>query len=142
MGYVNNILFANFHSYVVNIPYSVLTLSPGILIFITHQFFNTMAFPRYYLFPPEEQTLSEFFRAMGHPVRKLILMDLKSGKMTVTGMAKRYPLSRETICQHLEILRDTQLVKFREVYPYTFYWRNEKQIALAKTLIESFLFDL
>ena len=62
--------------------------------------------------------------------------------MTVTDMAKRYPLSRETICQHLEILRDTQLVKFREVYPYTFYWRNEKQIALAKTLIESFLFDL
>ena len=101
-----------------------------------------MAFPRYDLFPQEEQTLSGFFRAMGHPIRRHILLDLKTQKMTVSDMVRRYPLSRETICQHLDILREAALVKYKEVCPYTFYWRNESQIARAKELFWKYLFDL
>ena len=101
-----------------------------------------MAFPRYYLFLPEEQTLSEFFRAMGHPIRRRILRDLKSSKMTVSDMAARYPLSRETICQHLDILRDADLLHYREVTPYTIYWRNEKHIKLVKSYFTIYLDEL
>lgn len=101
-----------------------------------------MAFPRYYLFLPEEQTLSEFFRALGHPIRKRILRDLKAGKMTVSDMVARYPLSRESICQHLDILRDADLLHYREVAPYTFYWRNEKQIKRVKGYFRDYLDEL
>ena len=101
-----------------------------------------MAFPRYYLFPTEEQTLSSFFRAFGHPIRKHILVDLKEGKMTVSDMVRRYPLSRESISQHLDILREARLLHFKEDCPYTFYWRNEGQIARAKKLMAAFLRDL
>jgi DNA-binding transcriptional ArsR family regulator len=101
-----------------------------------------MAFPRYDLFPPEDQKLSAGLRDFSHPVRKHILLDLKKGKMSVSDMIRLYRLSRMSIYQHLALLRKSGLVHFEEVSPHTFYWRNEQQINALRDLLKRFLDEL
>jgi DNA-binding transcriptional ArsR family regulator len=101
-----------------------------------------MAFPKYSMFPPADQELSFHFRTFGHPIRKHILVDLKHGKMSVSEMIRLYPLSRETLYQHLATLRSAGVLHYEEIIPHTFYWRNEPQIERIKKLLSDFLNDI
>jgi DNA-binding transcriptional ArsR family regulator len=49
--------------------------------------------------------LSEGFAALADPTRRDILMRLRSGPLTVSDLAVRYPMSRSAVSQHLKVAR-------------------------------------
>lgn len=81
-----------------------------------------MAFNKSHLFDPADQMTSSFAKALSHPVRLDILRLLATqGTCSVRILFRRYPLSKSTISQHLEMLRETGLVKYKEEFPHVFY---------------------
>ena len=81
-----------------------------------------MAFNKSHLFDPADQMTSSFAKALSHPVRLDILRILASqGSCPVRTLFRRYPLSKSTVSQHLEMLRETGLVNYKEEYPHVFY---------------------
>jgi DNA-binding transcriptional ArsR family regulator len=63
---------------------------------------------------PQSQTLDHVFLALGHPVRRQILMRLAQGPATVTAIAEPFDLSLNAISKHLKVLENANLIK-REV---------------------------
>lgn len=81
-----------------------------------------MAFSKSSLFDPTDQITSSYARVLAHPVRLDILRKLvKKSPSTVESLTGRYPLSKSTISQHLEVLRSAGLVSYKEEFPYTYY---------------------
>lgn len=81
-----------------------------------------MAFNKSHLFDPADQMTSSFAKALSHPVRLDIIRILAThGTCSVHNLFRRYPLSKSTISQHLEMLRVTGLIKYKEEYPHVFY---------------------
>jgi DNA-binding transcriptional ArsR family regulator len=99
-----------------------------------------MAFSKSHLFDPADQILSAFAKALSHPVRLDILRNLsKSGPCTVDALSVRYPLSKSTLSEHLENLRKSGLVLFKEEFPYTYYSLDESSFkTLHRRLLEYF----
>lgn len=54
--------------------------------------------------------LSMAFAALADPTRRDILMRLRSGPLTVSNLAARYPMSRPAVSQHLLVLEKAGLV--------------------------------
>ena len=54
--------------------------------------------------------LSVAFAALADPTRRDILMRLRSGPLTVSDLAARYPMSRPAVSQHLTVLEKAGLV--------------------------------
>lgn len=54
--------------------------------------------------------LSVAFAALADPTRRDILMRLRSGPLTVSDLAVRYPMSRPAVSQHLMVLEKAGLV--------------------------------
>jgi len=48
--------------------------------------------------------------ALGDPTRRAVLKLLRNGPMPVTDIARRFPISRPAISQHLRVLKDAGLV--------------------------------
>ena len=91
-----------------------------------------MAFSKEDLYEPEEVLTTLYFRAMGHSARRRILKRLRrDGILCVLQLADEHPITRETLSQHLRILREAQLVECEEKYPFTFYWINEENLEEA-----------
>ena len=83
-------------------------------------------------------------RALSHPARIIILAHLlENGETSFAVIRKKIPLARTTICQHIRILREAQLVAVEEVYPHTFYSLNSglccELADKIKSLNQSFL---
>lgn len=74
------------------------------------------------LYDEEDQMTSYCARALTHPARLKIIRSLrKNGPMTVQQLSAEHPLSLAALSQHLEILRETQIVQFKPIYPYLLY---------------------
>jgi DNA-binding transcriptional ArsR family regulator len=59
----------------------------------------------------QPQTLDRVFQALGHPVRRAILVRLAQGPATVTDIAEPYELSLNAISKHLKVLERAGLIR-------------------------------
>jgi DNA-binding transcriptional ArsR family regulator len=68
------------------------------------------------------RTLDKVFLALGHPVRREILVRLANGAATVSDVAKPFELSLNAVSKHLKVLERAGLierqVRGREHYCY------------------------
>jgi DNA-binding transcriptional ArsR family regulator len=64
---------------------------------------------------PAATGLPDPFEAIAHPVRRGLLDQLARGEQTVNALAAPYGISRPAISQHLQILRQAELVTERRV---------------------------
>ncbi len=99
-----------------------------------------MAFSRAHLYLERDQKTSYFAKAIDYPARMEILRKLnKDGPCNVKTLRKMHPISDATFSQHLEILREAQLVDCWEIHPHTFYKLNKKNFKKMKRLMIAFL---
>lgn len=95
------------------------------------------------LFDAELQTNAELFKALGHPARLAILKYLASTKTCITGdFADELPLSRTTVNQHLNELKDAGLIICHTEGAKTFYCLNQKKICELKKAAKSLLDEI
>ncbi len=59
----------------------------------------------------QPQTLDRVFLALGHPVRRQILMRLAQGEATVTDIADPFDMSLNAISKHLKVLERACLIQ-------------------------------
>ena len=57
------------------------------------------------------QTLDKVFLALGHPVRREILIRLARGAATVTDIAEPFELSLNAVSKHLKVLEKAGLIE-------------------------------
>src|SRR5262245_35763236 len=70
----------------------------------------------------QPQTLDRVFMALGHPVRRQILVRLAQGSATVTDIAEPFEMSLNAISKHLKVLERAGLIQ-REVLGREHYCR-------------------
>jgi DNA-binding transcriptional ArsR family regulator len=63
----------------------------------------------------EPQTIDKVFLALGHPVRREILVRLAQGSATVMEIAEPYEISLNAISKHLKILEKANLIQRRVI---------------------------
>jgi ArsR family transcriptional regulator, arsenate/arsenite/antimonite-responsive transcriptional repressor len=102
-----------------------------------------MAFSKSNLYPKDDQIISGFLKALGHPARvKIIRFLSKNGPCRVEDICKNHPISQPALSVHLSILRKAQLILYKERYPHTYYKIDGKTVTLAETYLTSFFRDL
>lgn len=52
--------------------------------------------------------------ALGNPVRRRILLELRAAPLSVSDLADRFPVTRPAVSRHLRVLQDAGLVELRE----------------------------
>jgi len=99
-----------------------------------------MAFNRAHLYNDRDRQLSFYAHAIGHPARVRIILQLSEEEtFTVEELKKNHPLALSTFSQHLKILRQAELVNFKEEIPFTYYWLDQKNINSLKKEFRSFI---
>ena len=63
---------------------------------------------------PDLPAKATFFRALGHPVRLAILMELAAGPKCVTDIQELVDAPQANVSQHLAVLRHVRLIDFHE----------------------------
>jgi DNA-binding transcriptional ArsR family regulator len=102
-----------------------------------------MAFSKTTLYPKEPQLISGFAKALGHSARITILRQLSHvEKHTVEELQKEHPISQPTMSDHLRILRAAHIVHYREKFPFTYYWLNRENLALAEQYFSQFFQEI
>src|SRR5215813_11560164 len=74
----------------------------------------------------QPQALDRVFLALGHPVRRQILVRLAQGEATVTEIAEPFDMSLNAISKHLKILERASLIQ-RQVVGREHYCRVSPQ---------------
>jgi DNA-binding transcriptional ArsR family regulator len=84
-----------------------------------------MAYSKAPLFDLLAYQQSVWSKALSHPARITILSYLlHNGVTPFYILAKRIPLSKTTVSQHLRTLRQTGLIESFDKYPHTYYRLN------------------
>ena len=98
-----------------------------------------MAFSKHSLYKIDSQFLGGFARAIGYSGRiEILLMLEEKGPMRVKDLATNHPICKETLSQHLKILREAQLVIAEESYPYTYYSVHGANLVKAREAFAEF----
>jgi ArsR family transcriptional regulator, arsenate/arsenite/antimonite-responsive transcriptional repressor len=63
---------------------------------------------------PDLPATAALFRALGHPVRLAILMELAAGPKCVTDIQELVDAPQANVSQHLAVLRHARLIDFHE----------------------------
>ena len=71
--------------------------------------------------PELAQFTSEFFKALGHPLRIRILDALRRSEVGVTDLSERLNVEQSTLSQQLAILRKSNIVVGRKEGQNVFY---------------------
>lgn len=91
-------------------------------------------------FTKEQEQTARFAKAMGHPVRIAILELLNSQACCFHGdMSKILPVAKSTLSQHLNELKDAELIQGDITPPSTKYCINRANWELAKNLFNKTL---
>ncbi len=99
-----------------------------------------MSLSKAHLYSPADQLISFYSLFMIHPTRLEIVRDLNAnGPQNVHQIALQHPLSLSGISQHLEILRERDLVNFDPKYPFLIYRVNRPKLEMAKSTIVNYL---
>lgn len=64
------------------------------------------------IFPAEQQQAAVYAKALSHPARIAILRYLAETNVCITGdITDAIPLGRTTVLQHLQVLKDSELIR-------------------------------
>lgn len=86
----------------------------------------------------EEQKLSQYAKALGHPVRIQILKILSEQSCCFNGdLTEIIPLAQSTISQHLKSLKEAGLIQGEIMPPKIKYCLNKENWAEASQLFET-----
>ena len=87
----------------------------------------------------DSEELAKFAKALGHPIRIVILKHLSNQDCCYTGdLVEILPLAQSTISQHLKELKLAGLIQGEVSPPKVKYCINEKNWERARTLILGF----
>ncbi|MCL3782435.1 ArsR family transcriptional regulator [Prolixibacteraceae bacterium JC049] len=95
----------------------------------------------YYLnkYQDQDKQLARFAKALGHPVRIMILRKLSTSSCCYSGdMCEELPIARSTLSQHLKELKESGLIKGEVTPPRIKYCINKENWAIAQKLINEF----
>lgn len=82
--------------------------------------------------PPEWDSISAVFVAMGDPERQRLLLAFEKGERLTAGqLASASPLSRTTVSHHLKLLRRAGVLKSEKRGTEVFYWIDRERVATA-----------
>lgn len=88
----------------------------------------------------DEEQLSLFAKAIGHPVRVQILKILNSQSSCYTGdLTEIIPLAQSTVSQHLKTLKDSGLIQGEIIPPKVKYCLNKENWEKAQNLFKGLL---
>ncbi len=95
------------------------------------------------LFKTELQETASIFSALGHPARLAILEYLADTKVCISGdISDELPLSRSTVNQHLEVLKNLGLIKGTISGTKVNYCLNIKKIKEIKSIFDVYMGNL
>ncbi|MBC7997159.1 MAG: helix-turn-helix transcriptional regulator [Leptolyngbya sp.] len=84
------------------------------------------------------EELSRFFGVLAHPLRVLIIEELRNGELDVTALKDALSVPQASVSQHLGILRANRIVLERREGRHVFY--HLRQPELANLVLESIPF--
>ena len=67
---------------------------------------------------------AETFKALGDPVRREILVMLKSGRMSAGDLASKFDLTQASVSYHLSQLKKAELIREEKYKNYIYYELN------------------
>ena len=67
---------------------------------------------------------AETFKALGDPVRREILVMLKSGRMSAGDLASKFDLTQASVSYHLSQLKKAELITEEKYKNYIYYELN------------------
>lgn len=76
--------------------------------------------------------------ALGNPVRRAILIELREQPLSVTQIAERFPVSRPAISRHLAVLAEAGLVELREEGARNLYAVRVQGFASVRDFLDDF----
>ena len=86
-----------------------------------------------------DQITGGYAHAFSHAARILIIKQLlTNGPSPVQVIAEDHPIHKESLSDHLKILRHFNLVEWEEKYPYTFYAAHYKNLEAASKYLTAF----
>lgn len=93
-------------------------------------------------FEIEQQELAQAAKLLSHPARIAIIQLLAKKKTCISGdIANELPLSRTTVCQHLQELKNADLIKGEISGLNVNYCLNVEKWQIVKSKFEQ-LFDI
>jgi len=63
-------------------------------------------------------------KALSDPIRREILEQLKSGRLSAGEIAEKYPVSGAAVSKHLSVLKDADLIRDTREGKFIFYELN------------------
>ena len=87
-------------------------------------------------------TYQQAFSALADPRRRQIFESLRGAPRTVAEIARRQPVSRPAVSQHLKVLEAAGLVHARAAGTHRYYGIRREGLAELKGWIESFWDDV
>lgn len=84
------------------------------------------------------EELSRFFGVLAHPLRVLIIEELRNGELDVTALKDALNVPQASVSQHLGILRANRIVLERREGRHVFY--HLRQPELANLVVQSIPF--
>jgi DNA-binding transcriptional ArsR family regulator len=78
------------------------------------------------------------FDALGSPVRRAILHELRDAPLSVAELAERMPVSRPAVSRHLGVLQEAGLVDLREVGTRNIYSIRMQGFASVRAFVDDF----
>jgi ArsR family transcriptional regulator len=69
------------------------------------------------------------FKAIGEPTRVAILKALCCGRLSVSEIVERLPLSQPAVSHHLRVLRDAGIVKTEKEGTTVYYSLNKENLS-------------
>ena len=80
----------------------------------------------------------DVFSALGSPVRRAILMRLRSGSRTVTEIAEGFEINRPAVSEHLQVLRRARLVREEPQGRERYYHLDPRPLASVEQWLAGF----
>jgi len=91
-------------------------------------------------FDLNSQQLAKYFKVLSHPARVAILKYLSEQKHCISGdITSEIPLSRTTVSQHLQELKNSGLIQGTISGTKVNYCINSSSVKVAKAIINAFL---
>lgn len=94
-------------------------------------------------FEKELQKRAQLFRVLGHPARLQIVLHLAKTRKCLTGdISGMFPLTRTTVNQHMNELKDAGLIKGHVRDGKIVYCLNPENMKILSSILTSFLSDI
>jgi predicted transcriptional regulator len=91
----------------------------------------------------EQEQLARFAKALGHPMRVAILQMLSKQTCCYHGdMSEILPIAKSTLSQHLNELKDAELIQGAITPPTVKYCIHNKNWALAKKMLNALFTEI